>query len=109
LLQRSVASLYQVKYASLAMKLVALRDIQPHEEIFLDYGDAWELAWQQHLAEWRPASGAESYVSAEMLNQNVRSTTQRLLTEFEQMNTPYPANVVLGFHDVDMFGSKWLD
>jgi hypothetical protein len=27
---------------SLAMELVALRDIQPHEEIFLDYGDAWE-------------------------------------------------------------------
>jgi hypothetical protein len=109
LLQRSVTSLYQVKHASLAMELVALRDIQPHEEIFLDYGDAWESAWQQHLAEWRPAPGAETYVSAEMLNQNVTSTTHRLLTEFEQMNTPYPDNVALQCDIVDRDGSESLD
>jgi hypothetical protein len=31
---------------------VATRDIQVDEEIFIDYGPEWELAWQQHLASW---------------------------------------------------------
>jgi hypothetical protein len=101
-LQRDVASLRDIKYAGLALELVAMRDIQPHEEIFLDYGIAWELAWQRHLADWKPAPGADTYVSAEFLNRN-----EHLLTEFEQMKNPYPHNVALRFHSVDDF--EWLD
>jgi hypothetical protein len=109
LLQRDVASLSDINYAGLALELVALRDIQPHEEIFLDYGTAWELAWQRHLADWKPVPGADTYVSAELLNRNQTSNTKRLLTEFEQMKHPYPENVALRFNDVDEEGSEWLD
>jgi hypothetical protein len=36
----------------LAFEVVAIRDIQPGEEIFMDYGSAWEKAWNQHVANW---------------------------------------------------------
>jgi hypothetical protein len=36
----------------LAFEVVATRDIQPGEEIFMDYGSAWENAWNQHVAKW---------------------------------------------------------
>ena len=34
--------------ASLVMELVALRDIRPGEEIFMDYGDEWSRRWLPH-------------------------------------------------------------
>jgi hypothetical protein len=34
--------------AGLVMTFVATHDIQPREEIFLDYGDLWEKAWNEH-------------------------------------------------------------
>jgi hypothetical protein len=37
------------------MELVALRDIESGEELFLDYGDDWERSWQHHLETWQPA------------------------------------------------------
>mmetsp|Transcript_17838 Transcript_17838/g.48513 ORF Transcript_17838/g.48513 Transcript_17838/m.48513 type:complete len:842 (+) Transcript_17838:153-2678(+) len=35
---------------SVMMEIVALRDLKPGEEIFLDYGPAWEEAWQKHAS-----------------------------------------------------------
>ncbi|KAL7556608.1 hypothetical protein ACA910_022386 [Epithemia clementina (nom. ined.)] len=32
------------------LKVVALRDIAVGNEVTVDYGCDWELAWQQHLA-----------------------------------------------------------
>jgi hypothetical protein len=66
-----------------------LRDIQSGEEIFLDYGDEWEEAWQEHVRSWAPVPGAEHYVSAAQLSKE----TDRLKTEFQQMKDPYPGNV----------------
>ena len=36
------------KRAGLAMEIVALRDIAPGEEIFIDYQSHWEDAWKNH-------------------------------------------------------------
>lgn len=36
------------------IEYVAIRDIQPGDEIFLNYGDEWEAAWQQHVESWDP-------------------------------------------------------
>jgi hypothetical protein len=33
----------------LASDVVALRDIQPGEEAFIDYGSEWEEAWKTHF------------------------------------------------------------
>jgi hypothetical protein len=37
----------------MVLELVALRDINQNEEILIDYGDAWELAWTQHVRLWQ--------------------------------------------------------
>jgi len=33
----------------LSFEYVALRDIEEGEEIFMDYGEEWEDAWEQHV------------------------------------------------------------
>ena len=48
---------------------VATRDIQPGEEIFIDYGKEWEQAWKRHVENWKPPRDAESYYPAKVLNQ----------------------------------------
>jgi hypothetical protein len=40
----------------LAFEVVALRDIRPGDEVFIDYGVEWEQAWAWHVANWKPAS-----------------------------------------------------
>ncbi|OEU11016.1 hypothetical protein FRACYDRAFT_246118 [Fragilariopsis cylindrus CCMP1102] len=36
----------------LSMEIIALRDIKPGEEIFIDYGKEWENAWLEHVKTW---------------------------------------------------------
>eukprot|EP00977_Amphora_coffeiformis_P006114 scaffold1323_cov160-Amphora_coffeaeformis.AAC.19 len=86
----------QVKSASLAMELVALRDIVAGEEIFLDYGDEWQQAWDDHVRNWAPPTDAESYVSAYEMNKGFPHHAFR--TESEQVKEPYPSNLMLKFH-----------
>lgn len=94
LLNMTVLDLHDVTSTELAMELVALRDIEPGEEIFLDYGEEWEMAWQKHLREWRPVEGAESYVSSLEMNEKFDHVFR---TESEQMENPYPSNLMIGF------------
>ena len=61
-----------------------------NEEIFLDYGDEWEAAWQDHLSNWKPEPDADQYISADEMNRN---NPEELKTEFEQLIDPYPPNV----------------
>jgi hypothetical protein len=44
---------------------VALRDIKKNEEILIDYGEAWERAWQEHVRNFVPR---ENYAPAYELN-----------------------------------------
>jgi hypothetical protein len=82
------------------MELVANRDIAKGEEIFLDYGDEWEAAWQRHVRYWQPHS--DSY-SAGHWNAD---TTTRLRTVFEQHGYPYPPNIELKFDQAFRMESK---
>ncbi len=95
LLNMTVSELEEIASAQLAMELVALRDIDPDEEIFLDYGDEWETAWNKHVDEWKPVEGADTYVSAFEMNQQRHHVFR---TEFEQLKNPYPFNLILKFH-----------
>ena len=92
-LNKSVKELDETEHAGLAMNVVAIRDIQPDEEIFLDYGDEWEKAWQVHVENWTPVDGAENYKSAEQINKDLTNG------EFELLLSPYayPDNVNLYF------------
>jgi len=67
----------------LAFDIVALRDIEPGEEIFIDYGEDWEKAWKFHVDNWQPAdykpSFKDSWISAKEANDN-KETTLRNFT-----------------------------
>lgn len=79
-------------YAKLAMELVATKNISAGEEVFLDYGDAWEMAWSAHVKSWE-ATGAEEYRSAGILNSKM---VEPMPTVFEELRNPsVPINVEL--------------
>ena len=80
------------KQHSLIMELVALQDIKEGEELFLDYGPAWEEAWYQHIksSSWKQNQDQyEHYAPAWVLDDTIRL----LRTEKEQIEHPYPSNV----------------
>lgn len=104
-LKTPMKDLLKKEYANLAMNLVATRNIEPDEEIFLDYGDEWEEAWQRHVETWKPLKGAENYTSAEQLSED-----RFIKTEFEAMFSPYPGNVDLRFNlAFDKPRKEWLN
>ena len=98
----------------LAWDYVATRSIEPGEELFIDYGDDWEAAWQRHVKEFDAAESTEAeaatstptnrphhphardpnYVSAR--DYNVREAGSVLRTPDEMTDQlPYPGNLEL--------------
>lgn len=53
-------------HTGLQIDFVALRDIEEDEEILIDYGSAWESAWQEHVKRFVPR---ENYMPAFELNE----------------------------------------
>lgn len=43
------------RYVGLMMEVVATKDIKEGEEVFIDYGDFWQEAWDEHVANWEKA------------------------------------------------------
>lgn len=84
----------------LAMELVATRDIEEGDEVFLDYGTEWEDAWSQHVANWEPIE--ETYNSAYKLNQDL---TRPLRLESESEEDPF-VNVGLSCSQA-FIGGDW--
>lgn len=62
----SLHDLAQQPFRGLDMEIVALRDIAPGEEVFLDYGLDWENAWNAHVRNWKPS---EPVLSAKEANE----------------------------------------
>ena len=48
----------------LMLDLVATRPIDTGEELFLDYGTAWQNAWERHVQGWHPVPEASLYTYA---------------------------------------------
>lgn len=80
----------------LALDIVALRDIEPGEELLLDYGDAWEVAWNDHVASWAPVDDADQYHNATTWNDVLHESPFR--TQEEQETDPYPSNILIHCH-----------
>jgi len=40
------------RYVGLLMEVVATEDIEEGDEIFIDYGDLWQEAWDDHVKDW---------------------------------------------------------
>jgi len=89
-LNMTVDQLGKIQTARLSMELVALRDIQEGEEIMLDYGNEWEMAWQQHLNSFDYSFS--SYLSAPHFNADLAKPL-RTVFDILQYGSPYPENV----------------
>jgi SET domain len=82
-LQRSPDSLDAEDHSGLIMELVANRDINANEEIFLNYGTAWETSWDGFVRNWNLSSYDKGFASSEVLNQRLEwlKTTDELDSE----------------------------
>jgi hypothetical protein len=73
---------------TLLLELVAIKEINQGDEIYLDYGRLWEDAWWHHVHEiWKPIN--EHYTPSYVMDDAIRM----LRTEQEEKEHPYPKNV----------------
>jgi SET domain len=94
LLHLSPAAMYYSDAPQLWLDFVATRDIQPDEELFMDYGDLWESAWRTHVERWNQYSNySADYISADIWNQRYPDAV--LHTEDEQLDDPYPEHFIM--------------
>ena len=66
-LNKTVDDIAKEEGRGLSLEIVALRDIKPGEEVFMDYGEEWEKAFAEHVAAWQPPQGSD-YNSVKELN-----------------------------------------
>jgi hypothetical protein len=92
ILKQDALGAMEIKRQSrLLVDYVALRDIEPGEEIFLDYGREWQKAWDEHVSTWKPPKDSKEYVSAaDFLRAHPGDAIR---TEEEQNKKPYPSGV----------------
>ena len=69
----TVEDLFRTERSQLALQYVTTRDIQEGEELFIDYGVEWEMAWKLHVQQFFDAnenhsSSSSSYISASYFN-----------------------------------------
>ena len=75
-LEKSIPEMIDEKGRGLSLEIVATRDIKEGEEVFLDYGEEWEQAWDHHLEVWsrsqnlnkKETSESPSRISSRALN-----------------------------------------
>merc|ERR1712183_632578 len=74
----------------LSLEVIAIRDINPNEEIFIDYGTTWEIAWSEHVKTWKPPTGEwEKYTALKRMKE------KGLFSQHEYEMNEYTENVIL--------------
>mmetsp|Transcript_14027 Transcript_14027/g.20053 ORF Transcript_14027/g.20053 Transcript_14027/m.20053 type:complete len:1073 (-) Transcript_14027:239-3457(-) len=104
-LQKSAEEILSEKYSGLLIDVVATKDIENGEEIFINYGKTWQDAWNEHVQQWKPTSDSKSYVSSWDNFQR----KNRVKTLEEQIEKPYPENLMticFVFPDIKQFSSE---
>ncbi|KAL7557110.1 hypothetical protein ACA910_002359 [Epithemia clementina (nom. ined.)] len=85
----------------LAWDFVATRDLEPGEQVLIDYGNAWEQAWQQHVTQWTSMSPPDQEpclpLSAMTLNDHGRDLV--FPTVFERFHHISSLNAHTHHHD----------
>ena len=81
-------------HIALLLHVVAIRDIQPDEEIFLDYGPEWQAAWNKHVQDWNQSVASREWQlrAVDVMDQY---RTNVFKTDFELLQEPYPETVEL--------------
>lgn len=95
-LHSSPRNMLNIASPRLYMDVVATRDIEEGEEIFFDYGDAWQAAWDHHVANFEAVNKHQyspDFQSAR--DWNMQNQDAILRTEEEQETDPYPSHFEL--------------
>eukprot|EP00539_Tryblionella_compressa_P001815 CAMPEP_0178736760 /NCGR_PEP_ID=MMETSP0744-20121128/2614_1 /TAXON_ID=913974 /ORGANISM="Nitzschia punctata, Strain CCMP561" /LENGTH=627 /DNA_ID=CAMNT_0020389259 /DNA_START=30 /DNA_END=1913 /DNA_ORIENTATION=- len=86
---------------SLVIEVVATRDIQKGEELFMDYGNEWERAWRTHVKNWKPIDHADDYVYPNDMMKRIadsgepyRTISQLNGQQQKQQDAAYPPNLM---------------
>lgn len=82
-----IVELTKTTERGLSFEVVALRDIMPGDEIFIDYGENWEKAWEEHVKNWVPPIKDDYQSVRSMIDGGVLRTVDEL------KENPYPSNV----------------
>ncbi|KAL7579790.1 hypothetical protein ACA910_021924 [Epithemia clementina (nom. ined.)] len=85
----STEELWMRNESGLLFDLVATRDIKAGEEVLMDYGPAWDAAWQAHVQQWKPPPNAESYAPSYVHDDAIVQAR----TEKELQDHPYPDHI----------------
>ena len=72
----------------LILDVIALRDIQEGEELFMNYGADWQKAWEHHVETWKPHKTAKTYVYPQDMD-----LTKPFKTLKEQAKQAYAPNL----------------
>jgi hypothetical protein len=93
------------KSPQIGIEYVALQDIDEGDELFLDYGEQWEEAWDEHVESWRPVKDAT--IAADWN----REMDEPVRTKKEQKANPYPASIVVRCHSdlLTQYKSTWAE
>eukprot|EP00980_Cylindrotheca_fusiformis_P010617 scaffold2362_cov109-Cylindrotheca_fusiformis.AAC.8 len=83
---------------------VAMTDIQEGDEIFLDYGESWTKAWKEHESQWKQNQRDYHYQSSLEYSEE-HGFLKTLRTPKEQMNHPYPPNIMF----TCLYSDTWND
>mmetsp|Transcript_24650 Transcript_24650/g.37363 ORF Transcript_24650/g.37363 Transcript_24650/m.37363 type:complete len:604 (-) Transcript_24650:64-1875(-) len=88
----------------LVIDIVALDNIGAGEEIFLDYGEAWTKAYEEHVKRYQAPSDASTYRTADQWfhNKKLNPNPEFLKTVEELKTDPYPNNLqTICYYDSD--------
>ena len=85
--------LQQSPSIQLMLELVAIRRIEEGEELYLDYGQEWQDAWDDHVEEWihNNKERKQDHISSEKMNNDKSYSLIRTIEE--QQTDPYPKDV----------------
>jgi hypothetical protein len=70
------------------LEIVATKDLQPGDEILLDYGTSWETAYTQHVKSWAPIDDA--FVPASIKNEEEWEIVADPSSAYECLLEPMP-------------------
>jgi len=81
-LEKSIKEMERDGGRGLSLEIVATRDIEKGEEVYIDYGIKWEEAWDDHVRNWKPPTTREEqdqkeekWISTKELNEELGPLT----------------------------------
>jgi hypothetical protein len=91
----------------LGLDVVATRDIAADEEVFIDYGEVWQQAWDDHVKAWD--SSKKWPKEALELNAERGKEPFMTLSEMQGSGNPMPDNIMTACHAIGYKDSETSD